>query len=126
MATPDTGALVEMTGVTKHYAGVTALEGVDFTVQPGEAVCLAGENGSGKSTLIKILSGVEQPSGGTIRIGGQKMTHLTPRRAAAAGVMVIFQDFSLFPNLSVAENIAFARELGTRQRLFSRRAAAEQ
>lgn len=123
MATPDTGALVEMTGVTKHYAGVTALEGVDFTVQPGEAVCLAGENGSGKSTLIKILSGVEQPSGGTVRIGGQKMTHLTPRRAAAAGVMVIFQDFSLFPNLSVAENIAFARELGTRQRLFSRRAA---
>jgi len=125
MGPQDTAALVEMTGVTKRYAGVTALDEVDFTVAPGEAVCLAGENGSGKSTLIKILSGVEQPSEGAIRIGGEQMTGLNPRRAAAAGVMVIFQDFSLFPNLSVAENIAFASELSEHRRFFNRRAARE-
>ncbi|MEM1130128.1 MAG: sugar ABC transporter ATP-binding protein [Pseudomonadota bacterium] len=123
MTSPAPAALVNMTGVTKRYAGVTALENVDFTVQPGEAVCLAGENGSGKSTLIKILSGVEQPTAGDIRIGGTPMSGLTPGQAAEAGVMVIFQDFSLFPNLSVAENIAFASELADNRRLFSRRSA---
>ena len=125
MGSPDTAVLVEMTGVTKRYAGVTALDRVDFTVRPGEAVCLAGENGSGKSTLIKILSGVEQPSEGSLRIGGERMSGLSPRQAAAAGVMVIFQDFSLFPNLTVAENIAFASELAEHRRFFNRRAARE-
>lgn len=118
-----TAPLVDMTGITKRYGGVTALDGVDFTVAPGEAVCLAGENGSGKSTLIKILSGVERVTAGEIRIGGQRMTGLDPRRAAAAGVMVIFQDFSLFPNLTVAENIAMARDLNAHRRIFDRRAA---
>jgi simple sugar transport system ATP-binding protein len=62
MAAPEPDAFVSMTGITKRYAGVTALDGVDFRVNAGEAVCLAGENGSGKSTLIKILAGVEQPT----------------------------------------------------------------
>jgi len=119
----QTGAFVEMKGVTKHYAGVTALEGVDLTVAAGEAVCLAGENGSGKSTLIKILSGVEPASDGEIRIGGEKMNRFSPRMATAAGLMVIFQDFSLFPNLTVAENIAFAAELAGRRRFFNARSA---
>ncbi|MEO0999037.1 MAG: sugar ABC transporter ATP-binding protein [Pseudomonadota bacterium] len=117
---PETGALIEMTGVSKEYGAVRALDGVDFTVLPGEAVCLAGENGSGKSTLIKILCGVEQPTAGEIRIAGETVTGLTPRTATAAGVTVIFQDFSLFPNLSVAENIAFAREVADGRRFFSR------
>lgn len=123
MQAPKTAAFVEMTGVTKHYAGVTALDGVDFMVRPGEAVCLAGENGSGKSTLIKILSGVEQASDGEIVIGGAPMTRLTPRDATAAGVLVIFQDFSLFPNLTVAENIAFANELTEGRKIYSLRHA---
>ena len=115
-AAPD--AFIEMKGVTKHYAGVTALDGVDFTVRPGEAVCLAGENGSGKSTLIKILAGVEQPSAGEIRIDGAPSGRLDPRISSGAGVMVIFQDFSLFPNLTVAENIAFATQLAAHRRFF--------
>ena len=99
--------LVEMTGVTKTYAGITALAEVDFVIRPGEAVCLAGENGSGKSTLIKLLAGVERPDGGIIRLDGAPHAAMTPTAAAAAGIADIFQDFSLFPNLSVSENIAF-------------------
>nr|WP_306268928.1 sugar ABC transporter ATP-binding protein [Pararhizobium sp. IMCC3301] len=117
-ATPD--AFIKMHGVTKRYAGVTALDDVDFTVSPGEAVCLAGENGSGKSTLIKILAGVEQPTSGEIYINGQRRVNLNPRISSAAGVMLIFQDFSLFPNLSVAENIAFSTQLSSHRRFFQR------
>jgi len=111
-------AFIDMRAITKRYAGVTALDSVDFTVQPGEAVCLVGENGSGKSTLIKIISGVEPATDGAIKIAGQAYPVLNPRISAAAGVMVIFQDFSLFPNLSVAENIAFATQLSTRERFY--------
>ena len=118
MAAPEQGAFVSMTGVTKRYAGVTALDDVDFHVQAGEAVCLAGENGSGKSTLLKILAGVEPPTAGEIRIGGILHKHLNPRISAAAGIMVIFQDFSLFPNLTVAENIALATQLSQHRHFF--------
>ena len=114
-----------MRGVVKRYGGVVALDGVDFAVAPGEAVCLAGENGSGKSTLIKILAGVERPTDGEIRIDGTLRGRLDPRTSAAAGVMVIFQDFSLFPNLTVAENIAFSTELGSGTRFVNRRRIRE-
>lgn len=125
MSTERDAAFVDLRAITKRYAGVTALDSVDFTVQPGEAVCLAGENGSGKSTLIKIISGVEPATEGEIRIAGQVHRALNPRLSAAAGVMVIFQDFSLFPNLSVAENIAFATQLSTHQRFYKRKAVRE-
>ncbi|MEP0521365.1 MAG: sugar ABC transporter ATP-binding protein [Hyphomicrobiales bacterium] len=118
-------AFIKMQGVTKRYAGVTALDNVDFTIHPGEAVCLAGENGSGKSTLIKLLAGVEQLTSGEIHINGQHHTNLNPRISSAAGVMVIFQDFSLFPNLTVAENIAFSTQLSSHQRLFKRSKSRE-
>ena len=112
--------LVALEGVTKTYAGITALAGVGFTIARGEAVCLAGENGSGKSTLIKILAGVEQPNSGRIAFGGVTQGALTPRLSAEAGIKVIFQDFSLFPNLSVAENIGFSAEIGAGARLVRR------
>ncbi len=112
--------LVALAGVTKTYAGITALADVDLTIRAGEALCLAGENGSGKSTLIKILAGVEQPDRGTIAFGGAVQARLTPRASAAAGIKVIFQDFSLFPNLTVAENIALPAEMGAGARLVRR------
>jgi simple sugar transport system ATP-binding protein len=91
---------------------------VDFAIRPGEAVCLAGENGSGKSTLIKLLAGVERLTEGQIFIDGTLHERLDPRISSAAGVMVIFQDFSLFPNLTVAENIAFATQLSAHKRYY--------
>jgi simple sugar transport system ATP-binding protein len=112
-----TQPLITLEGVTKTYAGITALDGVGFAIRAGEALCLAGENGSGKSTLIKILAGVEQPNAGRIAFGGVVQGPLTPRAAAEAGIKVIFQDFSLFPNLSVAENIGFSAEIGAGTRL---------
>jgi simple sugar transport system ATP-binding protein len=117
--------LVTFDRVTKTYSGITALDSVGFSIAAGEAVCLAGENGSGKSTLIKILAGVEQPDRGVISIAGQTQGALNPRLSAAAGIKVIFQDFSLFPNLSVAENIAFSAELGHGMRLVQRARMAE-
>lgn len=94
-------------GISKLYGGIAALDGLDFDVAVGEVHCLLGENGSGKSTLVKIISGVEQPeAGGEIAISGRAVGRLTSHRAAGHGIQVIYQDFSLFPNLTVAENIA--------------------
>lgn len=106
---------LELRNVSKRFGGVRALEGIDFDVAEGEVHCLAGENGSGKSTLIKIISGVQPPEdGGTIRIGGQDCTNLTPAESIRRGIQVIYQDLSLFPNLTVAENIAVERHHGLR------------
>ena len=116
----DATPLVALDRVTKRYAAITALDGVSLSIAPGEAVCLAGENGSGKSTLIKVLVGVERHDEGTIRFDGAAQGRITPASAAAAGIKVIFQDFSLFPNLSVAENIALPAERAEGARLFAR------
>lgn len=102
--------------ISKTYAGVRALEDVSLTVYPGEIHCLVGENGSGKSTLIKIIAGVVQPDAGQITIEGKTMPHLHPIDAIRAGIQVIYQDFSLFPNLTVAENIAINHELSRQKR----------
>lgn len=92
---PETMPLVTLESVTKRYAAITALDGVDLNIHAGEAVCLAGENGSGKSTLIKVLVGVEQPSAGRVLFDGVPQTRLTPTTATSAGVQVIFQDFKI-------------------------------
>jgi simple sugar transport system ATP-binding protein len=102
--------------ITKRFGGVAALNDVTFTARAGEVHCLAGENGSGKSTLIKIIAGVTRPDTGTITVAGQAHDHLSPRRAIDLGIEVIFQDFSLFPNLTVAENIGLASVVGSRRR----------
>ena len=93
--------------ISKLYGGIAALDGLDFDVAVGEVHCLLGENGSGKSTLVKIVSGAVQPEpGGEITIDGGAVGRLTSARAAGYGIQVIYQDFSLFPNLTVAENVA--------------------
>ncbi|MEO6394340.1 MAG: sugar ABC transporter ATP-binding protein [Devosia sp.] len=99
--------LLELHHISKHFGGTTALDDVSWEVAEGEVHCLIGENGCGKSTLIKIVSGVYDPEpGGSIAFSGNAHSALSPHSAKALGIEVIFQDLSLFPNLSVAENIA--------------------
>jgi simple sugar transport system ATP-binding protein len=102
---------LRLIGLSKRFGGVRALEDIDWEVQPGEIHCLVGENGCGKSTLIKAVAGVHPPTSGTIEIDGRNVLPLDPARAKALGIQVIFQDLSLFPNLSVAENIAVETNL---------------
>lgn len=105
--------LLKLENVSITFGGVKALKAVSFDILPGEVLCLAGENGCGKSTLIKIISGVYQPEpGADIRFDGQPQGKLTPGMARALGIQVIWQDLSLFPEMTVAENIAFERNLG--------------
>ncbi|HEY2122905.1 MAG TPA: sugar ABC transporter ATP-binding protein [Chthoniobacterales bacterium] len=92
--------------ISKKYGGVTALEEVSCSVRKGEIHCLAGENGSGKSTLIKIISGIEHPDSGLIYFDSDLTRHLDTTESIRRGVQVIYQDLSLFSNLTVAENIA--------------------
>ncbi len=115
---------LQLSRISKRFAGVRALSEVDFEIRRGELHCLAGENGSGKSTLIKIISGTEQPdSGGQIEIDGQTFSKFNSRAAIAQGVQVIYQDLSLFPNLTVAENIALNRIVEQRWKFFRLREA---
>jgi simple sugar transport system ATP-binding protein len=113
--------LLRLENVSKRFGGVQALADVSFEIMPGEVHCLAGENGCGKSTLIKIISGVYAPEpGATIVFAGEPQTGLDPVRARALGVQVIWQDLALFPELSVAENIAIEQSLGGRPRWVNR------
>ncbi|MCL5280062.1 MAG: sugar ABC transporter ATP-binding protein [Planctomycetes bacterium] len=103
--------LVAADHITKSFGGVQALRDVSVTLHQGEIRCLVGENGSGKSTLIQIIAGALRPDSGTIAIGGKQFPHLEPIQAIHEGIQVIYQDFSLFPNLTVAENLALNTEL---------------
>ncbi len=98
-------ALLELEGISKQFPGVRALEDVHFSVAAGEIHALVGENGAGKSTLIKVISGVHMPDSGVIRIEGQEVTFGSPHQAQAAGMATMYQELSLYPELSVAENI---------------------
>ncbi|TCL05446.1 sugar ABC transporter ATP-binding protein [Sodalis ligni] len=108
----DPLALIELQHLSKTFGGHRALSDISLTLLPGEVHCLAGTNGCGKSTLIKVVSGVYQPdTGSVIRVDQQPYDHLTPNQARQFGIQVIYQDLSLFPNLTVAENIAFDHNL---------------
>jgi ABC-type sugar transport system ATPase subunit len=102
--------LLRMTGIDKSFPGVHALDHVDLEVYPGECVALIGENGAGKSTLMKILSGVYQPDAGEIVFAGRPATLHDPRQAQELGTSIIYQEFNLMPNLTVAENVYIGRE----------------
>jgi simple sugar transport system ATP-binding protein len=104
---------LQLLGISKRFGGVAALSDVEMTLESGEVHCLVGENGSGKSTLIKIISGVQSPEpGGRIIIDGREVSRLTSQESTRAGIQVIYQDLSLFPNLTVAENIAINAHFG--------------
>jgi simple sugar transport system ATP-binding protein len=115
--------VLKVSGVQKSFGGVRALKGVDLEIGAGEIHCLAGENGSGKSTLIKVISGAHEPDAGWIELGGRRYSHISPIEAISLGVQVIYQDFSLFPNLTVMENLAINMELMDRRILMNFRRA---
>jgi len=99
---------LRISGIYKSFEGVRALKGVDLVINRGEIHGLVGENGSGKSTIIKIISGFLQPDSGRIFFEGAEVSRLGSGETTARGVQVIYQDLSLFPNLTVAENIALS------------------
>ena len=103
--------LLRMEGISKQFAGVSALKNVHFDLHAGEVHALMGENGAGKSTLIKVLSGVYRPTAGDIYINGQKVALTSASDALKAGVGTIYQEFNLVPSLSIAENIFLGKEL---------------
>ena len=103
--------LVKLNGIGISFSGVQILEGIDFELKKGEIHCLIGENGSGKSTIVKIIAGVYKPDCGTVELGGKTYTAVNSVAAMEAGIQIIWQDFSLFPNLSVYENIALNDDL---------------
>lgn len=96
---------IQMEGISKRFGGTHALKGVDYQLQGGEVSVLLGENGAGKSTLVKVLAGVHRPDGGRIIIDGLEQVIKSPSVARALGIITIFQEFSLFHDLTVAENI---------------------
>ena len=104
-----TAPILELTGVSKHFAGIRALEGVDFACRPGSIHAILGENGAGKSTLIKIAAGVLRPDSGEMRLNGRPVSFASPSEATAAGIVCMFQELSLIPDLTVADNISMAR-----------------
>lgn len=117
---------LEVRDIVKNFGGVRALDGVNMAVWPGEVLCLAGENGCGKSTLIKVISGVHAPDAGRILIDDHTVSSLTPLSAMDAGIQVIYQDFSLFSNLTVAENIMMTSSVTEKKKFFSSTNAKKQ
>ncbi|MET7290645.1 sugar ABC transporter ATP-binding protein [Streptomyces griseoloalbus] len=102
--------LLSMSGITKSFPGVRALDGVDLDVQAGEVHCLLGQNGAGKSTLIKVLAGAHQPDTGTIRWRSEEVTLRSPIAAMRLGIATIYQELDLVEHLSVAENVHLGHE----------------
>jgi ribose transport system ATP-binding protein len=123
---PPSAPLLELAGVAKRYGGVRALEAVDLACRPGSIHAILGENGAGKSTLIKIMAGVVQPDAGEIRLAGAPVRFVGPAAARRAGVVAIFQELSLVPDLDVAANVCLAdppRRFGLIDRRAQRRRA---
>jgi ribose transport system ATP-binding protein len=123
MATPP---LIRMTGIAKAFSGVTVLDDVSFDLEAGETHALLGGNGAGKSTLMKILEGVYTLDRGTIELDGEPVELGSPQAARRHGVAMIFQELSLVPTLTVAQNVYLTREARTRRGLLDDRALERQ
>jgi inositol transport system ATP-binding protein len=120
-----TEPLLRMSLIGKRFPGVQALDDAGLEVRSGEIHALLGENGAGKSTLIKILSGAQQPDRGTIEFGGEKVTMASPHDAQRRGIVTIYQEFTLAPNMTIAENVFIGREPGLGVFVNWRKMAAE-
>lgn len=118
--------VVEMIGISKSFFGVKVLDSVNFSVSPGEIHALAGENGAGKSTLMKILQGVYTLDAGEIKIAGEKVSIHSFQDARKLGIGMVFQEFSLVPELSVAQNIFLDREHKNKFGLFDEKRTINQ
>jgi ribose transport system ATP-binding protein len=108
----ESGMLLEMTGISRRFPGVLALDGVDFDLRHGEVHALFGENGAGKSTLINIIAGTFPPDTGKMRYRSEPMADLTPHQARLIGISPVFQEFSLVPDLTVEQNLFLGHEKG--------------
>jgi ribose transport system ATP-binding protein len=102
--------MLEMTGISKRFPGVTALDSVSLSVAGGEVVALVGENGAGKSTLMKILAGIHRPDSGAIRIEGREVSIRSPRESASLGIGIIHQELEVIDTLDIAANVFLGRE----------------
>ena len=104
--------LLRATNISKRFLGVAALQEVSFTVNAGEVHALLGENGAGKSTLLKILAGAHAQDSGILEFEGQPLGLQTPAERQRYGIVTVYQEFNLMPNMSVAENVFIGREPG--------------
>lgn len=116
--------VLSVRGISKRFGGVQALSEVTLDLLPGEVHCLAGENGCGKSTLIKVISGAEIPDAGEIIIDGISRSQMDTTSAIESGIQVIYQDFSLFPDLTVAENIVLTAGVSVKKKFYRRSTAS--
>ena len=124
----EAAPLLRMEGISKRYGGVRALERADLSVAPGRIHAILGENGAGKSTLIKIMAGVVAPDEGRMTLDGRDVSFASPAAANDAGIVCVFQELSLIPDLSVADNIVISdppRRFGMIDRAAQRRIAME-
>ncbi|MGA3362033.1 MAG: ATP-binding cassette domain-containing protein [Solirubrobacteraceae bacterium] len=106
------GQLLSLRGIAKHFGAVTALDGIDLDIPPGQVTALVGDNGAGKSTLIKTISGILHPDGGELIWNGTPVHVRSPRDAADLGIATVYQDLALCDNLDIVQNMFLGRETG--------------
>ncbi|MEQ8698890.1 MAG: ABC transporter ATP-binding protein, partial [Bauldia litoralis] len=113
----DERPLIEVRGLTKRFGGLTAVDGLDFEIRPGEVLGLIGPNGAGKSTTFNVITGTYPPSAGSMRLDGEEILGLPPHRIAARGIMRTFQHNMPFEGMSVAENVMVGAQTTVRSTL---------
>lgn len=103
--------MIELHDISQTFGNFHALRGINLSVKEGAVTCVLGDNGAGKSTLIKILAGLNQPTGGTITVDGEEVNFTSPRDSLDAGIATVYQDLALVPSLSVWRNFFLGQEL---------------